>query len=319
MYQLRLVVDANCLNAKGRLSVMNELERFHEAGVIEIIVTSTLAAEVDLESSQAAKARNYQLIGGQMYSIQGIRGMQSTLGATLRPSQMEVLHSTLFPHALRDHAQTRAIRDCLHVDQAQMNAADIFVTNDKRLYLAQEVLRSVSVQLAVESPERALMRVKDHVRARIGTDDPKRAKAHVDGLGPIILGSNSVGSCSFTAGQHADTLLAFHVENGLLHVSGTLRDEFGQIAIVLRPGSSPEFRVPNASLTQVGRGPLLVSSDPFGSFVVGVNDHPVLAVRTSHTGRAVVFAMELRDDAGRTVASVQNELLTIQGADLQFG
>ncbi len=70
MYQLRLVVDANCLNAKGRLPAMNELQRYHEAGAIELIVTSTLAAEVDRDSSQAAKARAYQSVGGQMCSIQ---------------------------------------------------------------------------------------------------------------------------------------------------------------------------------------------------------------------------------------------------------
>jgi hypothetical protein len=63
MYQLRLVVDANCLNAKGKLLAMNELQLYHEAGAIELIVTSTLAAEVDRESSQAAKARTYQSVG----------------------------------------------------------------------------------------------------------------------------------------------------------------------------------------------------------------------------------------------------------------
>lgn len=319
MYQLRLVVDANCLNAKGRLPAMNELQRYHEAGAIELIVTSTLAAEVDRESSQAAKARTYQSVGGRMFSIGGVPGMQSMQGATLRPSRMRLLHSKLFPHYLGGHALTRAIRDCLHVDQAQMNAADIFVTSDKRLHRAQEILQSVSVPLAVDSPERALVRVKDHVRANVGTDDLQSTKAYVDGLGPVILGSNSVGNCSFRIGQHADILIAFRVENGLLHVSGTLRDKTGQIAIVLRPGSSPEFPVHKASLTQVGRGPLLASSEPFGSFVVEIDDHPVLAVRTSHTGRAIVFAMELRDDTGRVVATVQNESLALQGANLHFG
>ena len=318
MYQLRLVVDTNCLNAKGRLPAMNALQRYHEAGAIELIVTSTLAAEVDRESSQADKARTYQSVGGHMFSIQGVPGMQSMQGATLRTSRMRLLHARLFPHSLHGHALTRAIRDCLHVDQAQMNAADIFVTSDKCLHRAQEILQSVSVPLAVASPERALILVKDHVRARVGTDEFQRTKAYVDGLGPVILGSNSVGNCSFKAGQNADTLLAFRLENGLLHVSGTLRDETGQVAIVLRPGSSPEFPVHKASLTQVGRGPLLVSSEPVGSFVVEMDNRPILAVRTSHTRRAVVFAMELRDETGRVVASVENESLTLQGANLHF-
>jgi hypothetical protein len=319
MYQLRLVVDTNCLNAKGRLSAMNELQRYHDAGAIELIVTSTLAAEVDRGSSQATKARAYQSIGGQTFSIQGEPRMQSMPGATIRASQMQLLLSKLFPHALLDHALTRAIRDCLHVDQAQMNAADIFVTNDKRLYFAQEILETVSVPLTVASPEQALILVKNHVRALIGTDELQQTKSHIEVLGPVILGSNSVGNCSFTIGQHSDPLLAFRVESGLLHVSGVLRDETGQIAIVLRPGASPEFVIPKASLTQVGAGPLLVSSEPVGSFVVEIDGRTVLAVRTNHTQRAVVFAMELRDENGRVVASIEKDSLALQGANFHFG
>ena len=318
MYLLRLVVDANCLNAKGRIPAMNELQLYHEAGAIEFIVTSTLAAEVDRESTQAVKARTYQSIGGQMFSIQGVPGMQSMSGATLRPSQMGLLHLRLFPHSLSGHALTRAVRDCLHVDQAQMNAADVFVTNDKRLHAAQEVLRSISVPLSVESPEQALALVKDHLRARLGTAELQHTKDHVARLGPVILGSNSVGNCSFRTGEHADTLLAFRVENGLLHVSGALRDEAGQVVIVLRPGTSPEFPIHKASLKQVGNGPLLVSSEPFGAFVIDLDGRPILAVRTSQIGRAVVFAMVLRDNTGRLVASVENESLILQGANLYF-
>jgi hypothetical protein len=297
---------------------MNELQLYHEAGAIELIVTSTLAAEVDRESSQAAKARTYQSVGGRMSSIQGEPGMQSRAGATLRRSQLELLHARLFPHSLRGHALTRAVRDCLHVDQAQMNAADIFVTNDKRLHHAQEILRSVAVPLTVTSPEQALILVKDHVRDRIGTDELERTKVHIDGLGPIILGSNSIGNCSFRTGQNTDPLLAFRLENGLLQVSGALRDETGQVAIVLRPGESPEFSSHKATLTLVGSGPLLVCSESFGSFVVELDRRPVLAVRTSHIRRAVVFAMELRDNTGRLVASIQNEWLTLQGATLEI-
>lgn len=319
MYQLRLVVDTNCLNAKGRLSAMNELQQYHDAGAIELIITSTLAAEIDQGSSQATKAQAYQAVGGQTFSIHGIPGMQSMQGATLRSSRMQLLRSRLFPHTLHGHALTRAVRDCLHVDQAQMNAADIFVTSDKHLHGAQDILKTVSVPLAVTSPEQALTLVKDHVRARIGTDELQRITSHIDSLGPVILGSNSVGNCSLTTGQNENTLLTFRIENGILQVSGAIRDRTGQVALILRPGSPPEILIHEASVTQFGRGPLLVSSEPFGSFVVDIEGRSALAVRTNHTRRAVVFAMELRDETGRVVASIQNESLTLQGANLHFG
>lgn len=318
MYPLRLVVDTNCLNAKGRLPAMNELQRYHDIGAIELIVTSTLPAEIDRESSQAAKARTYQSIGGQIFSIQGVPGMQSMPGATLRPSRIQLLHTKLFGYKLKGHTLTRAIRDCLHVDQAQMNAAEIFVTNDKHLYRAQDILKAEGVSLSVTSPERALVMVKEHLRASIGTDDLQRTKGHVERLGPIVLGSNSVGSCSFTAGSNQQTLLSLSIDKGLLQIAGTLRDDNGEVAIILRPGTSPEVRVPKASITLIGRGPLLVSSEPFGSFVVELGGFPILAVRMSHARRAVVFAMELRDETGRVVASVEREKLTFQGANLHF-
>lgn len=319
MYLLRLVVDANCLNAKGRLPSMNELQRYHEAGAIELIVTSTLSAEVDRNSSQAAKAKTYQSVGGHCYSIQGVPGMQSMPGAALRDSQMGLIHSGLFPHTLKGHALTRAIRDCLHVDQAQMNGADILVTSDKRLHHAHEILKSVSVPLLVASPEQALIHVKTHLRANIGSDQLLRTKSHVESLGPVILGSNSAGNCSFSGGVPAQTLLTFRIKDGLLHVSGTLRDEVGQVCIELSAGQPPKFPTRGASLAQSGNGPLLVSTQPSGSFVVKSNDRPILAVRTHQTGRAVVFAMELRDETGRVVASIHNESLTLQGANFHFG
>lgn len=318
MYPLRLVVDANCLNAKGRLPAMNELQRYHDIGAIELIVTSTLPAEVDSGSSQATKASTYQSIGGQMYSIHGVPGMQSMQGATLRQSRMQLLHSRLFGFNLKGHTLTRAIRDCLHVDQAQMNAADMLVTNDRRLHQAQEVLRSEGVSLTVTSPEQAVQMVKEHLRTSIGTDDLQGTKMHIESLGPIVLGSNSVGNCSLTTGSSQQPLLSLRIDGGVLEIAGALRDENGQVAIVLRPGAPPEFPFPKASLTQVGRGPLLVSSEPVGSFVVELESRPILAVRTTHTHRAVVFGMELRDETGRVVASVEREKLTLQGANLHF-
>lgn len=297
---------------------MNELQRYHEIGAIELIVTSTLLAEVDRGSSQATKAKTYQSIGGQLVSIQGVPGMQSILGATLRPSRMDLLHAMLFGYGLKGHTLTRALRDCLHVDQTQMNAADILVTNDKRLYRAQDILKAEGITLSVTSPEQALVIVKEHLTASVGTDDLQKIREHIQSLGPIVLGSNSVGNCSFTAGLSQQTLLSFRIDNGLLQIAGALRDENGEVAIILRPGASPEFPISKASLTQVGCGPLLISSEPFGSFVVRLGEHPIFAMRMTHTLRAVVFAMELRDETGQIIASIERETLTLQGANLNF-
>jgi len=298
---------------------MVELQTYHDVGGIELIVTSTLAAEVDIDSSQANKAKSYQKIGGVTYMIQGVPGMQSMHGATLRPSQMHLLRTRLFAHSSTGHTFTRAIRDYLHIDQAQMNAADIFVTSDRRLHRAQEILKEVFVPLAVASPEAAVTLVKKHLVTSLGTSHLSEVAKLAAALGPIVLGSNSFQNCAVFYSTAGESMLALRIEDGLLKIEGNLRDERGRVAVTLHGGQAARIESPRASLTQVGKGPLLVSSEPFGSFVIDVDGSPVLAIRTNHTNRAVVFAMRLRDESGRVVASIERESLVLQGSGVQVG
>jgi hypothetical protein len=160
VYPHRLVVDANCINAKGKLPAMACLEEYHHAGALELIVTSTLPVELDKGSIQARKARLYQSVGAYPLFFPGEREAQSRVGAPVRSSLLHLLHTELFGRNLKGKALLRAVRDCLHLDQAQMNGADIFVTNDKRLHAAEPLLEKHSVHLAVYTPEEALAYVR---------------------------------------------------------------------------------------------------------------------------------------------------------------
>jgi len=196
MYPHRLVVDANCINAKGRLSAMTALEEYHRAGALELIVTSTLPAELDKGSIQAQKAQLYRSVGGHLFYLDGERGAQSSIGAPVRESLLHALEAELFGQFLSGRARLRAVRDCLHLDQAQMNAADIFVTNDRRLHAAEAFLTARGVALAICTPEEALDFVRDYYSRNIGSHDLASARKAAQGQGPLILGSNSCGSCS---------------------------------------------------------------------------------------------------------------------------
>ena len=317
MYLLRLVVDTNCLNAKGRLGAMNDLQRYHDIGAVELIVTSTLSAEIDPDSLQADNARQYQRVGGDVFFLDGGRA-NAVPGAPLRPSRFDQLRSGLFDAHLKGRPLTRAIRDCLHLDQAQMNLADIFVTNDKKLHDASALLRSDGIALTVASPEKALQIVKEHIAKTVGTDDPHTVASHTSSLGPVILGSTTIGSCAFCVGQEAHRLLTLKIANGRLELEGTLRDEAGAPAVILRPTAHTEVLHPRAAIRASGRGPLLVGREPYSAVVVLIGECPVLAVRTTHTLRVVVFVMNLRDEFGRSVASIEREMLTVTGAGLHL-
>jgi hypothetical protein len=107
MYPHRLVVDANCINAKGRLSAMTTLEEYHRAGSLELIVTSTLPAELDKGSVQAQKAQLYRAVGGHLFYFGNERAAQSSIGAPVRESLLHVLEAELFGRRLKGKALLR--------------------------------------------------------------------------------------------------------------------------------------------------------------------------------------------------------------------
>ena len=127
---------------------MTRLETYHDAGLLEILQTSTMPVELSLAPQQAQKAKKYGVIGGSTFFIQGDRGAQSMSGAGVNKSQMPGLMDRIFGTGLNGHALKRALRDVLHLDQAHQNDADIFVTNDRRLLEAQNLpLNSLSWQV----------------------------------------------------------------------------------------------------------------------------------------------------------------------------
>jgi hypothetical protein len=318
MYPHRLVVDANCINAKGGLPAMTALEKYHHAGALELIVTSTLSVELHKGSIQARKARLYQSVGAYPLYFPGEQGAQSRIGAPVRQSLLHLLHQELFGRNLKGKTLLRAVRDCLHLDQAQMNGADIFVTNDRRLHAAEPLLARHGVHLSICTPEQALNHVRSYYLRSVGGDDLRRVKEAAQDQGPIILGSNSCGGCSFIAARADETLATITIEGGLLRIGGRFRDEHGQLLVELKPGERPEFPFPGVSLTQNGSGPILVADEAMGSLVVAADSQTYLAVRMTHTGRAVISKMELRDEAGQLVVAVQKESLVLQGANMRF-
>jgi hypothetical protein len=306
---------------------MAGLEKYHDAGALELIVTSTLPRELDKGSIQARKARLYHSIGGDTFAFSGEREFQSLDGAPVRSSLFPLLYTELFGGNLKGKALRRALRDCLHLDQAQMNAADIFVSNDKSLHGAQPILEKHGVHLLVYTPERAL----EHILSYFGGDNLELIKAQARDQGPVILGSNTCADCSFIAARAEETLARIQLKDGLVHFSARFRDENGRLLVELKPGEPPDFHVelkpgelPQSHVTgprvrELGSGPILVTNKPVASAVVSSDERTYLAVRTTHTRRAVISHIELRDQVGQLVVQVQRETLVLRGASATFG
>jgi len=317
MYPHRLVIDANCVNARGRMQAMASLEQYHHAGALELIVTSTLPVELGRGSLQAQKIQTYQSIGGHLFYLLGDGGVQSSSGAPVRASLLNELVRHLFGWQLRGPVLVRALRDCLHLDQAQMNAADMFVTNDRRLKAAEPFLAAKQVDLIVCSPEDALDHVMGYFRRTIGSSELEHTRIASAKQLPVIIGSNSFGSCSFAVGQsNQERLLAITLTDGLLHLDGRFRDRDGQLLVELTSGKPPEIHGSGVTVTCVGSGPIAIGDGHWSAAVVTNDRGASLAVRMTHTNRAVVYRMQLRDCRGDLVAAVQRGALSLQGVSV---
>ncbi len=318
MYIHRIVIDANCINARAGMPEMNELEAYHATGAIEILKTSTLPVEFSNAPQKSIKAQCYGTIGGLQAYIPNEKQAQSVWGLSLRPSLWCQIYRGLFERPLTGDAQKRALRDALHIDQAQMNAVDMFVTNDNALLAAEPLLRTHGIELAIMKPGQCLERIKQHCRESFGTAEPTKVQEKIKTKGPLILGSNSCNGCAFIALPSKEQLLRLQITDSHFFVSGTLRDENGNDVVRMAAGQRPEFLGPSGSVTQTGEGPILVGETACWSFVVMESETAVFAARTTHTGRIVIYALLLRDTTGRTVGRISGETLELTGASLAF-
>lgn len=318
MYPHRLVVDANCINARGGIAAMTALEEYHHAGALELIVTSTLGVELDERSIQAAKAKLYQSVGAYPFFFSGETRAQSRIGAPIRPSLLPLLHKRLFGRNLHGRSLLRAVRDCLHLDQAQMNGADIFITKDQRLHLAEEILAERGISLSICTPDGALQRIRHYYLRTIGKDDPSSVRSVAANQGPVIMGSNSCHGCAFMAGPDSEPLVTIDIRDGRLRICGLFRGEHGQPLLELKAGERPSILAPKVTLTQVGAGPILIAEEPMGPAVVASDTETYLAVRMTHSCRVVFSEMKLRDSTGQLVGSVDKASLMLRGVTMRF-
>ena len=175
MYIHRVAIDTNCINAKQQLAAMNELERLHDIGLIEIVRTSTMSAELQTAIGlQRTKAARYDVIGSSStWYLTGTPLVDAVPGTVLRGSKFQKIYESIFgagPDGKRRgpmlaERHTQSIRDALHVDQCWQNMVDYFVTNEIRLRNCKEL------DFAICNPEQCLDDIRAYFRTSLGTED----------------------------------------------------------------------------------------------------------------------------------------------------
>src|SRR6266542_5207325 len=98
MYIHRVVIDANRINAQGKIPAMTALEAMDAAGVVEIFQTSTMSVEMKPYVAGKQKSAKYTKIGGNelVYTTADSNVADTQLGACGRESRLDEIHRIIF-------------------------------------------------------------------------------------------------------------------------------------------------------------------------------------------------------------------------------
>ncbi len=324
MYIHRIVIDTNQINARGKIRAMNRLEEYHHAGVVEILTTSTLAADFGKAgvSPQRAKAAGYYAIGGSAQIQLSNDIVDAAVGASGRESKWWEIYKTVFSEAPPDPnhpPDRRAMRDAMHLDQANQHAVDFFVTEDKGLLEARDRLQKEGHSVSVCTADECLHTLERYFDDVYSTVEPDGLRAELNSGGRIIIGSNSTNYVSLAAAVDNEELLRLAVQAGEVKVNATIRDSTGETMLSIEPGREFHFASPGASVRMMrGPAPLRIGIATCKTFTVTVNDQVVLSGRVSPSGHVVFSEGRLRDRDGELVAEIKGEFLELRGSNMRF-
>lgn len=314
MYIHRIAIDANRINAAGTIPAMTDLERYHDAQLIEIVQTSTLKTDLQGESRRE-KAAKYRTIGSDsVFYVADGRVPDAVPGATGTDSRCWDILRIIFPRsAANPTVQDR--RDALHVDQAMQNAVDWFVTQDKDIITAQRRLSAEGIDLKIGDAPEVLAAIEDYFRFRYGTLDVAVLRAELMRdfhTHPVLLGSNRVGIWELTDTTNGEPVFFTRPIGNRLGVGAVLRDSSGGLLLTIKPGVTPKFECPGPLLRiMVGESHLLVGEQPCESFAVSSEGRTLFEGRVARSGHIVISRGLFRSSTGATLAMIDRESLRL--------
>lgn len=326
MYIHRIVIDADRINARGQRVAMNYLEQLCQLGLVEILGTTTLPVDVPRHKFEKGhvKGTSYPRIGsdGVFYLTKG-QVPDGNVGVPAGRSRFQEIHGTIFGHLSRsDKQQEHDRRDALHVDQANQNHADFFITGEKHILTAGQALTALGIKPIVCSDDECLALVQKHFAEYFGTTDPQQLKARLDSLGPVLVGSNSCGNTQFMDVLVNEELLAFDVTSDSITITANVYNDKGALLLKVTPGKPLQFMGPGFSVSGESGGRLpavvLLGEERVSAFaIVDENEDAVFAGRMLTSGRLLIYYARLHNRDGQVAIEVKNGSLATSRIEVQ--
>ena len=287
---------------------MNELEKYHDSGLIEILRTQTLTREFENTPNYLEKAKKYRVIGGSDHP-------DSYFGAVPGGSSKYYrYYQQIFSTRMDKESEKRAVRDCLHIDQAILNNCNFFVTQEKRLIEAGVQIEEIGGSLEILDPDSCVTKVNSYFQINYGTCDFQYLVNEFNSRGPIFLGSNSAGSISFIDPESNDVIFSCWPEEGFLILECQTWDDDQQL--VLKLTKEERARIERRGIyikASGGKGPIKVGHKEFSQIYIGTDSCPYIAARTLSSGKVLFDRIDLRSRDGKKRIVVDGESLCIEG------
>lgn len=156
----RVTIDTNCINAKGRVQALNELEELERLGSITLTTTRVLLEELQEDLTAFGEARRLKaraMPSGTSGFVLGRSRLSGAdvLGGPNAYGHVEQITQIIRPGCSWDDLDGNTHRDVMHLAIHHANGWDLFVTMDKGILDHAEQLAS-DMGLFVVSPEEAL-------------------------------------------------------------------------------------------------------------------------------------------------------------------
>lgn len=159
--QFTITIDTNCINTKQGKETINQIEKWHDKGLVEIVKTDVMDTEfVGAHPKFKKKSQKYHEDLG--VGVWGHSRWDHFLwGGENMNYPLEKIRDLLFPRFqnLKGDAKKRAIRDAMHLATHYMCKRDFFVTEDKNFVKKRNRLEKV-FRVKILTPNECIEKLK---------------------------------------------------------------------------------------------------------------------------------------------------------------
>jgi len=141
MRRYTITIDTNCINVREAVRDLNQLEKWHSLGLIEIVKTDVMDTELRGGARLEKSSRLKEDLGVGV--VDHSRLGHFVVGGEGVDYPLDELRKILFPNfdKLTEKSRKRAIKDAMHLATHHMRKRDFFVTMDNHFMKARDELK----------------------------------------------------------------------------------------------------------------------------------------------------------------------------------